>query len=64
MAVTVKAERCKGCHYCIETCPKKAISLAGAMNKQGYEYVQVDEEKCISCGLCFAVCPDLVFEIS
>ncbi|HHT70212.1 MAG TPA: 4Fe-4S binding protein [Firmicutes bacterium] len=64
VAVTVKSEWCKGCYYCINACPKKAISKSGVMNKQGYEYVQVDEDKCISCGICFTVCPDFVFEIS
>lgn len=63
MAMTVKVERCKGCYYCMTVCPQKAISLAGALNKQGYEYVKVDEELCISCGMCFTICPDSVFEI-
>lgn len=64
MAINLKPEKCKGCYYCISICPKKAISLAGALNKQGYEYVKVNKEECIGCGMCYTICPDNVFEIS
>lgn len=55
--------RCKGCGYCINACPRQAISLSGHINEKGYETVQIDESKCIACGICYTVCPDYVFEI-
>ena len=60
----VNAELCKGCGYCVMSCPKKALSLSGEMNKAGYDHVQCDHTKCICCGICYTVCPDMVFEIT
>ena len=54
---------CKGCYLCIGACPKNCIALSGEVNKQGYEYVVVDEENCIGCGQCYVMCPDYVFTI-
>lgn len=56
-------DRCKGCYYCMNECPKKAISISGYVNSKGYEAIEVDQEKCIGCGICYTVCPDCVFEI-
>lgn len=52
---------CKGCGYCVEVCPKKALSLGDEQNKQGYNMVVLDESLCIGCGTCRIVCPDSVF---
>lgn len=65
MEVKTKAnlERCKGCYYCVASCPKKAISISTLKNAKGYNYVVVDQDLCIACGNCFEVCPDFVYEI-
>ena len=55
--------RCKGCGYCINACPKKAISVSAYVNTKGSSAIVVDDEKCIVCGICYRVCPDYVFEI-
>lgn len=55
--------RCKGCVYCINACPKDAISVSEHVNEKGYNTIEVDEEKCVCCGSCYRVCPDYVFEI-
>ena len=55
--------RCKGCGYCINACPKDAISVSGHVNEKGYKTIVVDDTKCIVCGTCYRVCPDYVFEI-
>ena len=60
----LSVERCKSCGYCIFSCPKEALKLSGCLNKEGYDYVTVDDNKCIKCGICYTVCPDNVFEIS
>ncbi|ACB84469.1 4Fe-4S dicluster domain-containing protein [Natranaerobius thermophilus] len=45
-------EACRGCvaHYCMESCPKDAISF---INRQAY----INQEKCIECGKCKNMCP-------
>ncbi len=63
MAVVILKERCKGCGYCIAVCPKKALTQTQNLNKQGYNYVEVDEETCVECGMCYTMCPESVFEI-
>lgn len=61
--IRLNQDSCKACHYCIATCPKKALYVSEYNNKKGYLATAVDEEKCIACGTCFIVCPDYVFEI-
>lgn len=56
-------EKCKGCYYCVEACPVKAISILDVVNKKGYSPTKVDEEICIGCGACYTVCPDTVYTI-
>lgn len=61
--IVVHSERCKACQLCIQACPKKIITFSGKLNRNGYEYIQVDEDECIVCGNCYTVCPDIVFEL-
>ena len=61
--VNVRRERCKGCYYCVESCPKKALGVSDQKNGKGYTYVKWDQGLCVACGTCFEVCPDLVYEI-
>jgi 2-oxoglutarate ferredoxin oxidoreductase subunit delta len=64
MSLSIAAERCKSCQYCVDSCPKKALYVSEKTNKMGYKVVDVDQEKCIQCGTCYTVCPDWVFEIN
>ena len=54
----IDPEKCKGCYYCIDVCPKKAITNSGKSNQKGYDYVDVDVAACNGCGSCYIVCPD------
>lgn len=56
-------QSCKGCGYCRDACPRKAIRFLGAVNAHGYEVCSVDESLCVRCGICYTVCPDYVFEL-
>ena len=42
--VKLNTARCKGCGYCVEDCPKKALSFSGNINDKGYDTVQVDDD--------------------
>ena len=52
---------CKGCGYCVESCPRGAVSMGSEPNKMGYTFISLDESKCVACGICRTVCPDSVF---
>lgn len=54
----IESEKCKGCCYCIDVCPKEAIKTLGRSNKKGYDYVEINEAACNGCGTCYIVCPD------
>jgi 2-oxoglutarate ferredoxin oxidoreductase subunit delta len=57
--ITIYAERCKGCGFCVEFCPSKALALSSAFNLKGYHPPHVvAPEKCSGCDLCGMYCPD------
>lgn len=61
--VVLSTSRCKGCGYCVNACPVKAISRTGIKNAKGYEVITVNQALCIQCGTCYTVCPDYVFTV-
>lgn len=63
--VAVDKEKCKGCEFCIERCPKKIMVKSSKTNATGYNYaVQVTPEECNACGICYIMCPDAAITIS
>ncbi|HUK51049.1 MAG TPA: 4Fe-4S binding protein [Terriglobales bacterium] len=55
----VNEERCKGCSYCIEFCPRKVLELSKHLNNIGIHPPRVrDETLCVGCGVCEEICPD------
>jgi 2-oxoglutarate ferredoxin oxidoreductase subunit delta len=57
--VYLKAERCKGCGFCIEFCPAHVLAFAQGFNPQGYHPPHlIDPEGCTGCNLCGMYCPD------
>ncbi len=59
MPINIVKEFCKGCGFCIASCPKNVYELSAEMNKKGYRLPQpVREEDCTECGLCDLYCPD------
>lgn len=62
--ISIDVERCKGCKFCILTCPKGCIELSEEFNSSGYFPAEViDVEKCIGCAMCAVVCPEIAIEV-
>ena len=57
--VVVIAERCKGCAFCIEYCPRDVLTLSTTFNRKGYHPPKVVKPgECVNCNLCEMICPE------
>ena len=57
--VRILEERCKGCGFCVEYCPKTVLEMSSRFNEKGYHPPEVIEaEACVNCDLCGMICPD------
>ena len=62
--VQLIAERCKGCGFCVEFCPKKVLSMSSQTNAKGYHLPEIIEDShCPNCGLCMLLCPDFAIYV-
>ncbi len=57
-------ERCKGCGFCVEFCPRHTLAQTKETNPKGYQLVRVvDLDTCTACGMCSRVCPEFAIYI-
>jgi 2-oxoglutarate ferredoxin oxidoreductase subunit delta len=57
--IHILRERCKGCGFCVQYCPKDVLALSKGFNKKGYHPPEVvDPDACVHCELCQAICPE------
>ena len=62
--VTIDRERCKGCGYCVEFCPREALVMSDELGPKGYTLAKVaDTNKCLGCGLCEIICPEFAIRL-
>ncbi|MCI4626828.1 MAG: ferredoxin family protein [Candidatus Magnetoovum sp. WYHC-5] len=64
--IKIDSELCKGCGFCVITCPKGIIKLGTTFNNLGYlpaMVIDVDMEKCTGCMLCAEICPEIAIEV-
>lgn len=63
--VYIDKERCKGCGYCVEYCPREVLKMSTELSPKGYLLAAVgDETKCLACGFCEAICPEFAIKLS
>ena len=64
--VHVLRERCKGCGFCVEYCPRNVLELSRDFNEKGYHFPETARpEDCVDCKLCQHICPEFaIFVLS
>ena len=62
--VVIIEERCKGCDFCINYCPRKVLEMSTEFNVKGYHYpVFTAPDRCVGCHFCEALCPEFAIYV-
>ena len=62
--VLINKERCKGCEYCVDFCPRGVLEMTKELNPKGYALAAVTNESlCLGCGLCEVLCPEFAIHV-
>jgi len=57
--IHILENRCKGCGFCIEFCPRQVLETSEKLNIRGFHPPKVvDARRCTLCDFCTAICPD------
>ena len=56
--VYILDDRCKGCGYCIEFCPKQVLAFSKEFNSKGYHPPTAINDDCVNCHYCEIICPE------
>ncbi len=63
--IHILPDRCKGCGFCVEYCPRSVLSLSAGYNAKGYHPPEVVKpEGCVDCRLCEMLCPDFAIFVT
>jgi 2-oxoglutarate ferredoxin oxidoreductase subunit delta len=62
--VFLLAERCKGCRFCVEFCPRQVLAMSERFNSKGYHIPTViAEHQCTDCKMCELLCPEFAIYV-
>jgi 2-oxoglutarate ferredoxin oxidoreductase subunit delta len=62
---SVLTERCKGCGFCVEYCPRDVLAISDTFNQKGYHPpYAANPDKCVACGLCELICPEFAIHVT
>ncbi len=62
--IHILKERCKGCSFCVEYCPRDVLELSEEFNLKGYHPpTVVNADACVECHLCEMLCPEFAIYV-
>lgn len=62
--ILIDRELCKGCKYCILSCPNAVIVIEEKFNSKGFFTASVRHmNKCTGCAMCAEMCPEIAIEV-
>jgi 2-oxoglutarate ferredoxin oxidoreductase subunit delta len=63
--IHINRDRCKGCEFCVEYCPKDVLEMSDDFNVKGYHppFVKTEDE-CLYCQLCEVICPEFAIFVT
>jgi len=62
--ITVNTDWCKGCHICVEVCPRAVLEIEKSVFLRGFHPILVARpEDCTACRQCELLCPDLAIMV-
>ncbi len=63
--IDVIKERCKGCGFCVEFCPRHVLRQSSEINSKRFHTIYVDKsEECSGCNICTMICPDFAISVA
>jgi 2-oxoglutarate ferredoxin oxidoreductase subunit delta len=62
--IVIDREMCKGCKYCVMSCPKGVIVIEKQFNKMGYFPAYPENmDRCTGCSFCAQMCPEIAITV-
>ncbi len=63
--INILKDRCKGCAFCVEYCPRDVLEMSEEFNAKGYHppYVKKPDD-CVECHLCEMLCPEFAIFVT
>jgi 2-oxoglutarate ferredoxin oxidoreductase subunit delta len=62
--IHILKERCKGCGFCVEYCPRDVLELSDEFNQKGYHPpMAANPDACVECHLCEMLCPEFAIYV-